>query len=150
MLSGKLLFIIKIFGENIYTISKLANRIKNIISKIEGVTDLNIEQTAGAPQLQIQFDRKKIAQYGINVNAILPGYIFSPSAFKLRGCKQSDDVLFKMQEFGYKIPLGRQGTPQDVGNLVLFLASDESNYLTGSEIIIDGGEYIDTKSISAG
>jgi NAD(P)-dependent dehydrogenase (short-subunit alcohol dehydrogenase family) len=89
----------------------------------------------------------EVAQYGINVNAILPGYIFSPSAFKLRGCKQSDDVLFKMQEFGYKIPLGRQGTPQDVGNLVLFLASDESNYLTGSEIVIDGGNILQEEYI---
>jgi hypothetical protein len=84
----------------------------------------------------------EVAQYGINVNAILPGYIFSPSAFKLRGSTGRDDVLLKMQEFGYKIPLGRQGTPKDVGNLVLFLASDESNYLTGSEIVIDGGNIL--------
>jgi NAD(P)-dependent dehydrogenase (short-subunit alcohol dehydrogenase family) len=47
-----------------------------------------------------------------------------------------------MREFGLKIPVGRQGTPEEVGNLVLFLASDESSYLTGSEIVIDGGNTL--------
>ena len=82
------------------------------------------------------------AQHGINVNTILPGYIHSPSAYGLRGSEEADDAEEKMREFGYKIPMGRQGTPEDVGNLVLFLASDESSYLTGSEIVIDGGNIL--------
>ena len=82
------------------------------------------------------------AQYGINVNTILPGYIYSPSAFGLRGSVDNADSEKAMTEFGYKIPLGRQGSPDDIGNLVLFLASDESNYLTGSEIVIDGGNTL--------
>jgi NAD(P)-dependent dehydrogenase (short-subunit alcohol dehydrogenase family) len=81
------------------------------------------------------------AQYDINVNAILPGYIHSPSAHGLRG-SSGEDPLKKMREFGYKIPMGRQGSPREVGNLVLFLASDESSYLTGSEIVIDGGNIL--------
>lgn len=80
------------------------------------------------------------AQYGINVNTILPGYIHSPSAFGLRGA--NEDAEKAMREFGYKIPMGRQGTPEDIGKLVLFLASDESSYLTGSEIVIDGGNIL--------
>jgi NAD(P)-dependent dehydrogenase (short-subunit alcohol dehydrogenase family) len=82
------------------------------------------------------------AQYGINVNAILPGYIHSPSAFKLRGSKSEADAEKAMREFGYKIPVGRQGSPEEIGNLVLFLASDMSSYLTGSEIVIDGGNIL--------
>jgi NAD(P)-dependent dehydrogenase (short-subunit alcohol dehydrogenase family) len=82
------------------------------------------------------------AQYMINVNCILPGYIYSPSAFGIRGGKRDDDVETAMQEFGRKIPMCRQGSPEDVGKLVLFLASDESSYLTGSEIIIDGGNIL--------
>jgi NAD(P)-dependent dehydrogenase (short-subunit alcohol dehydrogenase family) len=82
------------------------------------------------------------AQYGINVNTILPGYIYSPSAFELRGGSVDTDIEKAMKEFGYKIPMGRQGSPDDVGNLVLFLASDESSYLTGSEIVIDGGNIL--------
>lgn len=82
------------------------------------------------------------AQHGINVNTILPGYIYSPSAFGLRGSDAAGDAEEKMREFGYKIPVGRQGSPEDVGNLVLFLVSDESSYLTGSEIVIDGGNVL--------
>lgn len=82
------------------------------------------------------------AQYGINVNTILPGYIYSPSVYGLRGSSGDLDVEKAMTEFGYKIPMGRQGTPEDIGKLVLFLASDDSSYLTGSEIIIDGGNIL--------
>lgn len=84
----------------------------------------------------------EVAQYHINVNCILPGYIFSPSAFMLRGGKSEEDSVEKMREFGYKIPFGYQGSPEDVGNLVSFLASDLSDYLTGSEIVIDGGNIL--------
>jgi NAD(P)-dependent dehydrogenase (short-subunit alcohol dehydrogenase family) len=82
------------------------------------------------------------AQYGINVNTILPGYIYSPSAYGLRGGSGDADAEKAMTEFGYKIPMGRQGTPEDIGKLVLFLASDDSSYLTGSEIVIDGGNIL--------
>ena len=82
------------------------------------------------------------AQYGINVNAVLPGYIYSPSALGLRGGAAGRDAEESMREFGYKVPMGRQGTPEDVGELVLFLASDASSYLTGSEIVIDGGNIL--------
>jgi len=82
------------------------------------------------------------AQYMINVNCILPGYVYSPSAFGIRGGKEGQDVEVAMRKFGQKIPMCRQGSPEDVGNLVLFLASDESSYLTGSEIVIDGGNIL--------
>ncbi len=83
----------------------------------------------------------EVAQYGINVNCILPGYIYSPSAFWIRG-GASGDADAAMREFGRKIPMCRQGTPEDVGRLVAFLASDESGYLTGSEVVIDGGNVL--------
>jgi hypothetical protein len=84
----------------------------------------------------------EVAQHQINVNCILPGYIYSSSAFWLRGSNTEKDAEEKMREFGYKIPLGRQGTPEDVGNLVLFLASYLSDYITGSEFVIDGGNIL--------
>jgi NAD(P)-dependent dehydrogenase (short-subunit alcohol dehydrogenase family) len=82
------------------------------------------------------------AQYMINVNCILPGYVYSPSAFGIRGSAGGMDTEAAMREFGRKIPICRQGSPEDVGNLVLFLASDEASYLTGSEVVIDGGNIL--------
>jgi len=82
------------------------------------------------------------AQFLINVNCILPGYVYSPSAFGIRGSSTSVDAEAAMKEFGRKIPMCRQGSPEDVGNLVLFLVSDESSYLTGSEVVIDGGNIL--------
>jgi len=84
----------------------------------------------------------EVAQYGINVNCVYPGYIHSPSAFSLRGGAEGTDIEAKMREFGRRIPMGRQGTPEDVGNLVLFLASDESDYITGTGVVIDGGNIL--------
>lgn len=69
-----------------------------------------------------------VARHNINANVILPGWI--------------DTGLFDKEVYDERtksIPLGRNGTPEDVANLVLFLASDESSYLTGSDIVIDGG-----------
>ena len=82
------------------------------------------------------------AQYMINVNCILPGYVYSPSAFGIRGSTSGADVEAAMREFGRKIPMCRQGSPEDVGKLVRFRASDEASYLTGSEIVIDGGNIL--------
>ena len=84
----------------------------------------------------------EVTQYGINVNCIMPGYIHSPGAFALRGSREAGDAEERMREFGYRVPMGRQGTPEEVGDLVLFLASDESKYITGTSIVIDGGNTL--------
>jgi len=82
------------------------------------------------------------AQHGINVNCVMPGYIESRSAWGLRGSRVEEDADEAMREFGMKIPWGRQGTPEEVGELVLFLASDESRYITGASMVIDGGNIL--------
>jgi len=84
----------------------------------------------------------EVAQYGINVNSIMPGYVHSPSAFGTRGAAEGVDAEEAMREFGLRIPMLRQGSPEDVGNAVLFLASDESSYLTGIYIVVDGGNIL--------
>lgn len=84
----------------------------------------------------------EVAQYGINVNSVMPGYIYSPSAFGTRGAGSTEDADEAMSEFGLRIPMCRQGTPEDVGNAVLFLASDESSYITGTYIVVDGGNIL--------
>ncbi len=82
------------------------------------------------------------AQSGINVNCVMPGYIESRSAWGLRGSEGGVNAEEAMREFGLKIPWGRQGTPEEVGELVLFLASDESRYITGASMVIDGGNTL--------
>lgn len=74
---------------------------------------------------------KELASRNINVNCIAPGYIDTDMTKKL-------DEKVKAA-FVESIPLKRIGTPADVANLVLFLASDEADYITGQVICIDGG-----------
>ncbi|MEM2247846.1 MAG: SDR family NAD(P)-dependent oxidoreductase [Thermoproteota archaeon] len=76
----------------------------------------------------------EVAQYNINVNAISPGPILTPGTKALG--KETYEQIRK------SIPLGRWGKPEDVANLVLFLASDESDFITGQNIVIDGGYTI--------
>jgi len=74
---------------------------------------------------------KELASRNINANAVAPGFIQTDMTAKL-----PEDIKKKMLE---AIPLAKLGTPQDVANTCLFLASDESSYITGQVITIDGG-----------
>ncbi|MBM3253811.1 MAG: SDR family oxidoreductase, partial [Candidatus Omnitrophica bacterium] len=68
---------------------------------------------------------------GINVNAIAPGFIQTDMTANL-----SEEIKSEMLKL---IPLGRFGNSQDVANLALFLASENSNYITGQVFRVDGG-----------
>lgn len=74
---------------------------------------------------------KELASRNILVNAIAPGFISTDMTNVLK-----DDVKTKILE---QIPLRREGTAEDVANVVKFLASDDSKYITGQTINIDGG-----------
>ncbi|MBD3107461.1 glucose 1-dehydrogenase [Bacillus sp. AGMB 02131] len=72
------------------------------------------------------------ANYGIRVNSVHPGVIATPMVVQ-------EDTKAAVEAFSKHIPLKRVAEPEEVSNLVLYLASDESCYSTGSEFIIDGG-----------
>lgn len=74
----------------------------------------------------------QLAGLGIRVNSVHPGVIETPMVTE-------GDAVEAIKEFAKHIPLKRVAQPEEVSNLVLFLASDESSYSTGSEFIIDGG-----------
>ena len=84
----------------------------------------------------------ELAPYGINVNAICPGFIDTP------GMRRAEEEAWGQEAAGYiekvaqTVPLGRLGAIEDVGNLAVFLASEMSSYITGTEIVIDGGNII--------
>jgi NAD(P)-dependent dehydrogenase (short-subunit alcohol dehydrogenase family) len=78
---------------------------------------------------------KELAPRGINVNVIAPGMIWTDML------KSMPPAVYEKMEkdLGSIVPLNRKGMPQDVANLALFLASEESSYITGQLIHCDGG-----------
>lgn len=74
---------------------------------------------------------QELGSRGIRANAIAPGFIITDMTAKL-----SDEVK---AEWNKRIPLRRGGTPEDVANIALFLASDMSSYVSGQVIQVDGG-----------
>lgn len=74
---------------------------------------------------------KELGRKNINVNAVAPGFILTEMTMKM-----PEKILNTMKE---KSPLNKLGTPEDVANLYLFLASDESDFIHGAVISVDGG-----------
>jgi 3-oxoacyl-[acyl-carrier protein] reductase len=73
--------------------------------------------------------------YGITVNGVEPGNILT------EGMKAHRSAAF-IKSMEDAVPLGRLGTPRDIANAVLFLASDDASYITGTTIIVDGGQTL--------
>ena len=73
----------------------------------------------------------------IRVNAISPGPIDTPGLSKLLA--SSDAGRQRMAAISTIVPLGRLGTPDEIAKAVVFLASDDSSYITGTELFVDGG-----------
>jgi len=76
----------------------------------------------------------ELAEHGINVNAVAPGLIDVPS--------QRDEInLSEEYKASYlkQVPLGRIGQPSDIANMVLYLCSSETEWITGQLFLVDGG-----------
>jgi len=87
---------------------------------------------------------KEVAPYGITVNAVCPGYVKTPMQdrevvweAKLRGISDPEDVR---KEYIKLTPLGRLSVPDDIAKAVLFLASDQADFITGESIKVSGGQ----------
>jgi 2-hydroxycyclohexanecarboxyl-CoA dehydrogenase len=110
-------------------VARRAGRVVSIAS-VAGVSGLpNMVDYSAAKGGVIAFTRalaQELAQYGITVNCVSPGSVDAG-----RGAPMSF--------------LGRVGTPEEVANLVLFLASDEAGFITGQNYIIDGGRTLSTR-----
>jgi len=91
----------------------------------------------------LQFSRSLAAQYaarGIRVNTVVPGQLHTPLVeARLASQRAGGDVKKLLQERLSRIPLGFAGDGRDTANAVLFLASDEARFITGTEIVVDGG-----------
>jgi len=113
------------------------------MKKNDGGSIINVSSLAGivAAPMKLAYTASKFAvrgmtkaaalelgQFGIRVNSVHPGFIKTPMTEHLIN-----------DELTNALPIRRVGTPEEVTNLILYLASDESSYSTGSEFIIDGG-----------
>ena len=74
---------------------------------------------------------RELSKRNITVNAVAPGFIATDMAAKL-----GDEVI---EQIKAETPLGRLGSPQDVADAVLFLASDAASFITGHVLVVDGG-----------
>src|SRR5260221_644433 len=102
-----------------------------------------VRTTGGAGRPGVGLFAKGIAmgcpsrEDGIRVNSVPPGIIDTPIWGKISGGRNAP---IDIDEYGRRgAPLGRVGKPQDIANGVLFLASDAASYITGPELVIDGG-----------
>ena len=92
---------------------------------------------------------REFAQDGIRVNAICPGYVDTPMAqsIAVQSCAENPDSV--KDGIASATPMQRLATPEEVGNLAAFLASEESSYITGTQVVIDGGSTL-PETISVG
>ena len=75
----------------------------------------------------------QLAKFGIRANSVLPGWVHTPFTEHIY------EVESQHKWRADRVPLGRWGEPEEVANGICFLASDEASYITGSELLIDGG-----------
>ena len=108
------------------------------ISSISGLVGQDTVQAAynaskGAVRLLTKTTAIQYASEGIRANSVHPGSVATP----MTAARQADPEVLRQSES--RIPLGRVGQPLDIAYGVLYLASDESSFVTGSELVIDGG-----------
>jgi NAD(P)-dependent dehydrogenase (short-subunit alcohol dehydrogenase family) len=91
----------------------------------------------GAVRLMTKTDALFYAGDGIRVNSVHPGFIWTPMVEEFLEGQESPEAA--REGLVGLHPIGRLGRPEEVASAILFLASDESSFMTGSEVVVDGG-----------
>ena len=84
----------------------------------------------------------ELAEHNIWVNAIAPGGIATPGVAAMSQGASTEQTTSSSKAFMAKIPMHRMGEPDEIGMVALFLASDMSSYMTGEQIVVDGGALL--------
>lgn len=84
----------------------------------------------------------EVATQNITVNSVCPGYIETPMALSIAKESNANNPQSVLDGIAAAIPMKRLGTIEELGDVVAFLASDESRYITGTQIVIDGGSTL--------
>ena len=104
------------------------------------------DSSKGGVRMLTKAFAKEVGKYGINVNDIAPGGVSTPGVAKIAGAnlsaEQQQAMKTQMEQFITMLPLQRIGESEEIGNAALFLASNASNYMTGSTMVVDGGLLI--------
>jgi NAD(P)-dependent dehydrogenase (short-subunit alcohol dehydrogenase family) len=79
----------------------------------------------------------ELADKGLRVNTVIPGPVETPG---LKGLAPTGQEQALLDAEASRVPMGRVGRPEEIAAAVLFLASDESSFMTGTEVFVDGGE----------
>lgn len=107
------------------------------ISSIYGIvgseTSAAYHASKGAVRIFTKAAAIQYAADGIRVNSVHPGFVDSPMTAASHALPEVHNLRIS------RTPLGRMGTPEDIAAGILYLASDESAFVTGSELVIDGG-----------
>ena len=138
----------EIMNINMTAVFQLTRKVLPVMMEQKGGSIIHISSILGiiaVPQVAVyniskgamnQLNRSiavEYGSYGIRSNSICPGLIKTDMTADL----MNDETL--MQEWSKEYPIGRFGKPEDVANACLFLASDESSFITGTVIPVDGG-----------
>ena len=113
------------------------------MSSIHGIKAAPHEAAYTAAKAGVRLLTKSVAAhcahsgYGIRVNSVHPGYILT--SFLKKWIEEADDSAALRDSLISQHPIGFLGEPEDIANAVLFLSCDESRFMTGSELVVDGG-----------
>lgn len=123
------------------------------ISSVAGLRYIGKPQVAysTAKAAILSFTRTTAVLYadkGVRLNTVVPGLINTPLVRRLADKYAGGDYEGYCKIRGEQVPMGRMGSAWDVANAVLFLASKEAGYITGTEIVVDGGFTQSTGRIS--
>ena len=114
------------------------------ISSIASLKDLGAPLGYASSKLSLNFYSKflanELARYNVRVNNIVPGNIYFKGGNWDKKIKKNPKKVKKMIK--NLVPLGRFGKPEEIANLAAFLLSPKSSFMTGAEIVIDGGQII--------
>lgn len=108
--------------------------VSSIVASIGNAGQVNYVAAKAAVEGMTKTFAREFASRGIRVNAVAPGFIKSDMTDVL------DEKL--VEQMKSQIPLGQMGKPEDVANMVTFLASDKASYITGQTFHVNGGMYM--------
>ena len=138
-------YLLNINVESIFSLSQLSakemiKRGGGSIVNITSISGISINEpnlisyctSKAAANMLTKGMAKDLAKYNIRVNAILPGPVEVLRAFEISGKERIESMI-------ERTPLKRIGQPEEIGRMILFLSSEDSSFMTGSLVVMDGG-----------